>query len=241
MNRFAIPTSVQAYLDNFPFGNFTPPDSKLLVPALVLAAQLDFICATTALYALLSVALIYLSGRPLAQSFNIRNVLSVIQEATTSPALAVSRGHAAAAKIERIAVAVQDADDSATEARINATIGAHYVTIREDPEIRRPILEFDSHSNSVTSNQLLQRYEIMRTRRSHSAWVVTPVFGAALVAFGIATWRHPYVFRMSPDDERATLFSALFTWGIGLWRSVSLLPINALIRQANSDVSAVDY
>jgi hypothetical protein len=32
------------------FGNFTPPDSKLLIPVVISSAQLDFIYVTGALY-----------------------------------------------------------------------------------------------------------------------------------------------------------------------------------------------
>jgi len=240
MNRFAIPTSVQAYLDDFPFGNSTPPDSKLLIPALVLVAQLEFIYATTAFYAVLSVALIYLFSRPLAPSFNIQNFLSVTQDVFIPHTTALSADQSVADKIEHIVAIGQDENVSATEAQINKAIGDHFTMIREDFSTRHPVLEIDAHLHEFTSNQLLQRYEIMRIRRSRIVWVATPIFGAVLVGFGIHTWRQPYVIPISPQDTRATLLSSLFTWSIGLWRSVSLLAIYALIRQANSDVSPFD-
>jgi hypothetical protein len=237
MNQFAIPTSVQAYLDDFPFGNFTPPGSKLLLPAIVLSAQLDFVCATTALYASLSIALFYLFRRPPAQPFNIRNVLNSTQQALIRHPHAQYREQTIVAKVEHIATTARDADDSATETRINQVIGSHSAMIREDSATRDLVLTIDPHPHEVASNQLLQRYEIMRTNRSRKAWVMMPIFGAALVGFGIATWRRPHVVSVLPHGRRATLFSALFTWGIGIWRSLSLVAFSALIRQANSDVS----
>ena len=237
MNRFAIPTSVQAYLDDFPFGNSTPPDSKLLIPALVLVAQLEFIYATMAFYIVLSVALIYLFSRPLAPSFDIQHVMSVTQDLFIPCTTALSVGQGVADKIEHIVAVEKDGNISATEAQINKAIGDHFTMIRKDLSTRRPVLEIDSHQHISTSDQLLRRYEIMRTRRSRTVWVATPVLGAALVGFGIHAWRQPYVIPISPQDTRATLLSSLFTWSIGLWRSVSLLAIYALIRQANSDVS----
>jgi hypothetical protein len=88
--NFAILFSVQAYLNNFPFGNFTPPHSKLLILALVLSAELNFIYATAALYAVLSVALVYLFMRPTAKLFTIQNVLGTTHETSISHTLGTS-------------------------------------------------------------------------------------------------------------------------------------------------------
>jgi hypothetical protein len=236
----AIPSSVQAYLDNFPFGNFTPSTSKRLVPALVLSAELNFICATAALYALLSGALFYLFRRQTAKPFTIRSVLGATRETPFAHIPDTYCGQAVASQIEHIATAADDIDDSAKEARINKFIGDYHTMVREDLPTRRPVLQINSHQDPPTPNLLLDRYENVRTRRSRILWAFTPVFGGTLVGFSIATWRHPHIVSHSPQDTRATLFSALFTWGIGLWRSASLLAISGLIRQANSDVSTFD-
>jgi hypothetical protein len=211
-----IPTSVQAYLDNFPFGNFTPPGLKLLVPALILSAGSNFIYATAALYAVLSVPLLYLFRRPSAKPFTIQNVLSITGEDVTSPALHIIRGQAAAARVEHIATLKSDIDDSATEARINQTIGDHFTTLRKDLATRYPILEINCQQEAVAPTLLLQRYETMQTRTSRIAWVFTPVLGAALVGFGIAIWRHPHVVSHTPQDEKASLVSSRL-YLLGAW------------------------
>lgn len=233
----ALLSSVQAYLDNFPFGNFTPPESKLLVPALVLSAEFKFICTMAALYFLLSGALFYLFKRLVAKPFTIRSVMGAINQPanTHSGSLGVSHGQAVAAMVEHIATTGNDPDEAATEARINKSIGDHYTMIHEDMVTHRPVLALDLHKHEITPNPLLDRFEHMRTRTSRFAWVSTPAFGAALVGFGVVTWRHPYVVSNSP--KTTGFFFALFTWGLGLWRTLSLLAVNSLIRQANSDVS----
>jgi hypothetical protein len=236
----AIPSSVQAYLDNFPFGDFVPPQSKLLVPALVLSAELNFVCATAALYALLSAALLYSFWRPAARPFTIQNVLSVTRKAATAHAHDVARGRGVVSMIERISISGNGMDDATTEARINKLIGNRYTMILEDQATRHLVLEIDSQSHGGTPHQLLERYENVRTHRSRIIWAFTPALGVTLVGFGLAAWRHPHIISHSPQNARATLFSALFTWGLGLWRSLSLIAISALVRQANSDVSIID-
>ena len=69
-----IPPSVQAYLDSFPFGNFTPLGSELLVPVLVLSAESNFIYATAALYVVFSGTL-FLVQETISQTvYNPENV-----------------------------------------------------------------------------------------------------------------------------------------------------------------------
>jgi hypothetical protein len=46
---------VAAMIGSLAFGNFTPPDSKLLTPVVIFSAQLDFIYVTGSLYVLLAV------------------------------------------------------------------------------------------------------------------------------------------------------------------------------------------
>lgn len=232
-----LPIFVQAYLDNFPFGNFTPPNSQLLVPAIILSSELNFICATTVLYALMSATLLYLALRPVAKPFDIRNILSATHEVPTAEPLEISRGQAVATQIEHIAATGNAIDDSMTEAWINKAIGDHYTTVRENLAIRHPVLEIDPQRHVESPYPFLERYENIRTSRSRVIWTFTPAIGATLVGFGLATWRHPHVLSHSLQYTRATLFTALFTWGLGLWRSLSLLAVSALIRQGNSDVS----
>jgi hypothetical protein len=235
----AIPISVQAYLDNFPFGNFTPTDSMGIVPALVLSAELKFIYATAALYALLSAVLLFLFNRPVAKPFTIQNALSLTGEAVIPHTQHLSRGRALAAEIERIAAISNDADDSATEARINTYIGDHYTIVRGDPANHNNVLETDSQKNTAASSLLLKQYENLRTRGSRIAWVFTPILGAILVAFGITAWRHPLVVSHKPPNSGTTSLFSLFTWCLGLWRSISLLAVSGLIQQANSEVSTL--
>jgi hypothetical protein len=235
----AIPISVQAYLDNFPFGNFTPTDSMGIVPALVLSAELKFVYATAALYALLSTALLFLFNRPVAKPLTIQKALSLTGEAVIPHMQHLSRGRALAAEIERIAAISNDADDSATEARINTYIGDHYTIVRGDPANHNNVLETDLQKNTAASSLLLKQYENLRTRGSRIAWVFTPILGAILVVFGITAWRHPLVVsHKSPNSGTTSLFS-LFTWCLGLWRSISLLAVSGLIQQGNSDVSTL--
>lgn len=187
--NFAIPSSVQAYLDNFPFGNFTPPSSKLLVPALVLSGELNFICATAALYAILSGALFYLFIRPVAKPFTIRSVLSTTREASISHIHGVSRGRAIVTSMEQqLATIGHNVDDSVAVDQIHKYVGSHYTIVRNDPAINHPFLEIDALQNVATPNPLLERYEHMRTRRSRITWAFTPALGATLVGFGFATW-----------------------------------------------------
>jgi hypothetical protein len=233
----AIRTSVQAYLDNFPFGNFTPPESKLLFPALVLSADLNLICVTTALYALLLGAILCLFRRPVAIPLTIKNVLSLTREVLPPHVLDVSRGQAVATKIEHIATIGNDKDDSVTETRINKYIGDYYTIVREDPATCCAVLEVDSQQHADSPNMLSMCYENMRTGSSRITWAVTPALGTILVGFGIAATLRPLVASYSPQSTKATLFSALFTWGLGIWRSLSLLAVSSLIQQANSDVS----
>jgi hypothetical protein len=60
------------------------------------------------------------------------------------------------------------------------------------------------------------------------------------VGFGIAMWRHPYAISHNPQNMGASVLSALFTWALGLWQTLSLLAVGGLIWQAVSDVSATD-
>ena len=236
----ALPVFVQAYLDNFPFGNFTPPNSQHLVPALVLSAESNFIWATTVLYVLMAATLLYLTLRPIAKPFDIQNILSATRKVPTAEPLEISRGQAVASQIEHIAAAENDIDNSETEARINKVIGNHYTMVRENLAIHHPVLEIDSQRRVVSPYPFLERYGNIRTGRSRVMWIFTPAIGATLVSFGFATWRHPHVLSSSLQNTRATLFTALFTWALGLWRSLSLLAVGTLIRQGDSDVSPLN-
>lgn len=272
----AIPDFVQPYLDNFPYGEINPPDSKLLIPALVLSAELKFICATAALYIVLSAILFHLFTRPAAERFTIRSVLSVTRQASTAPTTEVFRGSDVAANIEQISSMGQELDDSAARtasaphttdksrgqdvaamieeistagcdgddaeraAQINKSIGDYYTIVHEDPTTHHMLLEIDSKQHVAAPNLLLECYENVRAHMSRIAWAFTPALGATLVAFGIAASRYPHVVSRSPQGSSATFFSALFTWGLGVWRSLSLFAITNLIQQANSDVSILD-
>jgi hypothetical protein len=143
--------------------------------------------------------------------------------------------------IEEISSTGHDADDPARAARINRSIGGRYTIVREDPTTHYMLLEVDSKQHAAAPNQLLERYENMWAYMPRIAWAFTPALGAMLVAFGIAVARHPHVVTRSPQGTSATFFSALFTWGLGVWRSVSLFAINNLIQQVNSDVSTLDH
>ena len=232
----AIPIFAQAYLDDFPFGKFTPPRSQLLVPALVLSAELKFICIAAALYALLSGVLFHLFRRTVAKPFTIKNILDATHEVPHAPG--VSRGRAFATKIEDIAIYGNDVDDSATEARVNKAIGNHYtMVLLEDSPTNRMVLQIDSQQwHAVTPNIFRERYENIRIRSSRFSWAFTPTMGAMLVAFGISAYRNPRVISISPQNTRATLLSALFTWTLGLWRTLSLVAVSSLVRRANSNV-----
>jgi hypothetical protein len=236
----AIPISVQAYLDNYPFGNFTPTNSMSIETALVLVAELKFICATAALYALLSAALLFMFHRPVANPLTIQNALSLTGEAVIPHMQDLPRGQTLAAEIERIATISDDADDSATEARINTYMGDHYTIVRGDPVNHNNVLETESQKNTAISSLLLKQYENLRTRGSRISWVFTPILGAILVAFGLATWRRPHVVSHESPNSGTTSLFFFFTWGLGLWRSISLLAVSGLIRQANSEVSTLD-
>lgn len=238
--NIAIPTFVQAYLDNLPFGGSVPPGSELLTPALVLSADLIFIYVITALYAVLSGILFYLFTRPAAEQFTIRSVLRITQNAAPPHTTDVSGGQDVTTKIEQISVAGSDTDDSATATRINKLMGYCPMSVRQDLTTHHLLLKVDSQQPPVPQNPPLERYENMQAGRSRIAWAYTPVLGALLVGFGVTTWRHPYVISLLPLDRKAAFFSALFTWGLGIWRSVSLFAIAYLIRQANSDVSTLD-
>jgi hypothetical protein len=113
VNIMMIPPFVQAYLDNFPFGNFTPLNSKLLTPAVIVSAQLDFICVTAALYALLSMMLLYLFMRPPAQPLTIQSILDATWIVPGTPD--VLRGHAVAAAVEQTAIQGYDRYDAKKE------------------------------------------------------------------------------------------------------------------------------
>jgi hypothetical protein len=235
--NLAISSSIQAYLDSFPFGSFTPPQSKLLIPALVLSAEPSFLYATTVLYMLLSGILIYSFRRPAAIPITIGNILRLIREVPESHALNIISGYAVAAKIEHISTFENSADDSTTEAQINKSIGGYHAMVRQDPANQHSVLEVDLLQSTATQNVLVKFYESMSTSNSRMAWIFTPALGAVLVGVGIATLRHPIVVSQSPHDAETVFFPALFTWGLGIWRSLSLLAIGGLIRQANSDVS----
>ena len=96
------------------------------------------------------------------------------------------------------------------------------------------------YAPKVTSHISQRIYEHLRTRRSCITWVITPALGALLVYLSIAVWRHPYAISHNPQNMGASVLSALFTWALGLWRTLSLLAVGGLIRQAVSDVSAPD-
>jgi len=230
-NYFALPTSVQAYLDNSPFGKFTPPNSKLLIPAVVFSAQLEFIYITGVLYVLLAVMLLYIFMRSPAQPLTIRNVLKTTAEVPAIPE--VVRGQEAAGVVEQIAFAGYDENEAKMEARVNHTIGDCTAMIRDSFPAHDPFLEINSNYHSIQGKHVLEHYGGMNTR---FAWMLTPGLGAALVGFAIASYMHPHIVG-PPQGMKDVLFSTLFTWGIGLWRSVSLIGINALILWANSDVS----
>ena len=224
----ALPPTVQAYLDNFPFGNITRPDSQLLVTTLVLSAQSNFVYTIAALYALLSASLVYLFTRPVAEPLTIQSVLSGTREI------------AVPAEIDRINPADGTIDNLSKEALINHSIGYYHSMIRHDTTARHTVLKIDPYAPKVTSRISQRIYEHLRTRRSRITWVITPALGAPLVYFGIAAWRHPYAISHNPQNMGASVLSALFTWALGLWRTLSLLAVGGLIRQAVSDVSAPD-
>jgi hypothetical protein len=235
-----IPTFVQAYLDNFPFGNFTPSQSKLLTPALILSAQLNFICATAALYALLSGILFYLFWRTVAQPLTVQSVLCATREVIPHT-IGVSHGQAFAAKIEHIATSGNDVNDSATEGRVSKAVGSRYARVQKDLIINHMTLELDLKQTKGALTLLQERYKNIRIHSSRFLWVFTPTIGAMLVIFGIFVYRYPRIVSTSPQNTKAAFFSALFTWSLGIWRSVSLLGISSLIRCANSDVSGLSF
>ena len=211
-----IPTFVQAYLNNFPFGNFTPPQSKLLVPALILSAQLNFICVTAALYALLSGILFYLFWRTVAQPLTVRSVLCATREVIPHT-IGVSHGQAFAAEIEHIATSENDVNDSATEGRVSKAVGNRYARVQKDLVINHMTLELDSKQTNGVLTLLQERYEYIRIHSSRFLWVFTPAIGAMLVIFGIFVYRYPRVVSISPQNTKAAFFSALFTWSLGIW------------------------
>ena len=231
--NFALPSAVQAYLDNSPFGDFTPSNSKILIPAVVFSAQLDFICATGALYALLAAMLFYLFMRSPAQPLTIRSVLDVTREVPAIPD--VVRGREAAAVVEQISLKGHDENSANMEAHVSRTIGNHTVAIRDSFPAHHRFLEINSNYDSIQSNHVLEYYGNANNR---FVWMLTPGLGVALVGFGIASYVHPHIVG-PPQGTKDVLFSALFTWGVGLWRSVSLIGINAIIRWATSDVSVL--
>src|SRR6202042_3276320 len=109
--------------------------------ALILSAELNFICATAVLYALMSATLLYLILRPIAKPFDIQNILSTTRDVPMAEPLEISHGQVIVTQIEHIAAAGNDIDDSVTEARINKAIGHHYTMVCEDPAIHHPVLE----------------------------------------------------------------------------------------------------
>jgi hypothetical protein len=137
MMNAALPLTIQAYLDDFPFGNITPPNSQLLVPALVLSVQPNFVYATTVLYALLSAVLIYLYMRPAAEPLTIRSVLIGTHEI------------AAPAEIETVDNANNGIDDLSKETLINKSIGYYDSMVRQDGVTHRTILEINSDQHTV--------------------------------------------------------------------------------------------
>jgi hypothetical protein len=208
----------------------------VLIPVLVLSAELNFICATAALYALLSAILFHLFTRPAAEQFTVQSVLSVTHKTTAPHTTGISRGKDVAAEIEQASVTEREVDDSATAARINKIMGCYRTTVCEDLTTHHLLLEVDSQQRAVAPNLLLERYENVLARWPLIAWAYAPALGASLVGFGIAIWRRPYVVSHLPLDRNATLLSALFTWGMGVWRSLSLFAISNLTQQGNSDV-----
>jgi hypothetical protein len=184
--------------------------------------------------------LLYLILRPVAKPFNIQSILSTTREVPTVKPLEIFCGQAVATQIERIAAAGNGIDNSATEAQVNKAISNQYTMVHEDVAIHHPVLEVDSQRRIVSPYPFLEQYGNIRTCRSQVIWTFTPAIGATLVGFSLAMWRHPHIVSYSPKNTRATLFTALFTWSLGLWRSLSLLAVITLIRQANSDVSPLN-
>jgi hypothetical protein len=137
---------------------------------------------------------------------------------------------------ERIAITGSGVDGAETKARINTIIGNRYTLVREDLATKHMTLELDSQQRSSVPSLLRERYENIRIRNSRFSWAFTPTMGAMLVAFGISAYRHPRVISKSPGNTTVALFPALFTSGLGLWRSLSLLAVSSLVRRANSDV-----
>ncbi|KAF7973884.1 hypothetical protein HWV62_14012 [Athelia sp. TMB] len=205
INEAAIPSLAQAYLDGFPFGNVTIPGTEHLHAALVLVAQRDFIYATAGLYVLLALVSVYLFARGPAPALDISQVLEATQEL----------GHAG--------------NDTEKESRVRHVLGNSTVAVQE----RRgfPTLTLHTSTQVFTPNAARERIDNLRV--SHG-WMVTPALGAGLVALGLDVYLHPRALA-SATASRATLYAAMFTWGIGLWRSASLVGISALLRRANSD------
>ena len=230
MNGY-LANSLQAYLDNYAFGNFTPSNSKLLVPAVVVLAQLDFLLVAAALYTLLSFILLSLFIRPPAHPLTIRSVLDATQD--VPPNRNAVRGEGAAVAIEQIAIQGQCMDDAEKERRVNYVIGDLTAAIRDSLPGSHPFLEINSTDHSTEFKPLLEYHGNVRLR---FAWMVTPALGSTLVGFGIAAYVRPRIVG-PPQGSRDIIFSALFTWAIGLWRSVSLVGIHTMIHRANSEVS----
>lgn len=235
INAFAIPSLIQAYLDDFPFGNFIPDDgSKRLNPALVLVAQKGFVCLTASLYALLGIVVVFIWGRTPAPALDIRRVLDVTQSADSAHNAYALEGRAVSTAIEQIAHLGRDGNDAEAENRVRHVVGRSTVTFRENNGSEgRPMLTMGTATRVFTPNTWRERIANAGIRY---AWISTPALGAALVALGLEVYLHPRIIASSLAS-RATLYAALFTWVIGIWRSASLVAVTALLRRANSDVS----
>ncbi|KZP14517.1 hypothetical protein FIBSPDRAFT_105279 [Athelia psychrophila] len=235
MNTQAIPSLIQAYLDDFPFGNFTPDGSKQLTPALVLVAQKDFVYFTAGLYALLGITLVFISGRVPAPALDIQRVIDVTKSADSEHNAYALEGRAVATTVQRIAHLGRDGNDAETENRVRHVIGSSTVTFRENTGFEeQPTLALETATRVFTPNARRERIENARNRYT---WVLTPALGAALVAFGLEVYLRPRAIA-SATASRAAVYASLFTWVIGIWRSASLVAITALLRRANSDVRA---
>lgn len=228
MNFIAIPSSVQAYFDQSPFGSVISPDSKVLVPALILTAQLEFMCIVAALYTLLTVALLYMFWRPHAKSLDIQTVLEITRDSQSPRFTSAVSGRAAALMIEN--AAPSEFVDAKRATVITSSVGSYSAMLFPDQK-NHAVLEIcpPEHDRSVSA--VLDGLEGHRLR---GFWTFTPMIGAGLVGLGIVGYVRPHNVG-SFDPSRATLYATLFTWAMGVWRSCALIAISALIRQGNSD------
>lgn len=238
INTLAIPSLIQAYLDGFPFGSFIPSRSKHLTAALVLVAQKGFLYAIIGLYALLSIFLVYIFRRIPAPALDIQRVLELTNSIHLDPRAHGLQGRAVATTIERMSHLGHDGNDAEKENRVRHVIGSSTATILEDHgDPSHQTLSLETAISAFTPDTRRERIDNARIRY---AWMMTPALGAALVALGLEVNFRPHAIA-SAEGSRASLYASMFTWAIGIWRSMSLVGVMALLRRANSDVSTISF